>query len=210
MKDSANVGIEQDYYFSVDEYLKFEDEHEERHEYVRGQIFAMSGATEAHNAICSNLHGILYQLLDGSKCRVFQHGMKVRVETTDCFYYPDIMVTCEPYDGKSVFKSLPTIIIEVLSPSTKHIDRREKLVAYRTLESLQQYILVHQDRFLVEVYTRNTATEWIVSMLHERQEVTLRISAELQPKIPVSSIYRSVDPQLFVKEPEEEYIIHSR
>ena len=194
---------------TVDEYLKSEEEREVRHEYVRGQIFAMTGATEDHNIIAGNLYGRLFQLLEGSNCRAYINDMKVRIEATDSFYYPDIMVTCEPIVGKSVFKSAPIIIIEVLSPSTKHIDRREKLVAYRTLESLQQYILVHQDRCLIEVYTRKSAKEWLVAMLQMPQHLVLNISPELQPKIAVADIYDKIDPQFFVKEPEEEYIVRS-
>jgi len=111
---------------ATDEYLEFEEQAAVRHEYVRGQIFAMTGSAEAHNVISGNLFAALHNFLQGTGCRVFQNDMKVRVEAADCFYYPDIMVTCEPYEAKSVFKNSPRLIIEVLSPSTKHIDRREK------------------------------------------------------------------------------------
>ena len=190
---------------TVDEYLQLERTSKMRHEYVRGQIFAMSGATQAHNAICGNLYAALHNFLRKTGCRVYQSDMKVRIEAADSFYYPDIMVTCEPFDPESVLTRLPSLIIEVLSPSTKHIDRREKLVAYRQLSSLRQYILVHQQRILIEVFSRASDIEWELTMLRESDKISLEVLPDKPLITPVSAVYEEIVLPPYVKEPEEEY-----
>jgi Uma2 family endonuclease len=139
---------------SVEEYLTLEEMSEIRHEYVAGYIFAMAGATDAHNTIAMNVATILRPHLRRSVCRVYMVDMKVRAEAMDAFYYPDVMVTCEPFVAKSVFKSTPVLLVEVLSPGTELTDKREKLSAYFKLESLVEYVLISQDEKRVEIYRR--------------------------------------------------------
>ncbi|MGH9755088.1 MAG: Uma2 family endonuclease, partial [Blastocatellia bacterium] len=139
---------------SVEEYLALEEKSEARHEYVAGYIFAMAGATDAHNIIAINVATTLRPHLRRSGCRVYMVDMKVRVEAVDAFYYPDVMVTCEPFVAKSIFKSKPVLLVEVLSPGTELTDRREKLSAYFKLESLMEYVLISQDEKRVEIYRR--------------------------------------------------------
>src|SRR5262245_10533263 len=98
---------------SVEEYLALEERSEVRNEYVAGYIFAMAGATDAHNVIAMNIGARIRPRLSRSGCRVYMVDMKVRVEAVDSFYYPDVMVTCEPFVAKSVFKSKPIILVEV-------------------------------------------------------------------------------------------------
>ncbi|HYN79752.1 MAG TPA: Uma2 family endonuclease, partial [Lamprocystis sp. (in: g-proteobacteria)] len=135
---------------SVEEYLQGEPASPIRHEYIAGQVFAMAGAGEAHNRIAGNLFFHLRAATRGTPCGVFINDMKVRVTTHDAFYYPDVLLTCDPRDRESLYKEAPCLIAEVLSPSTEVIDRREKLIAYRTLEALRYYLLVAQDRRRVE------------------------------------------------------------
>ena len=194
-------------YLTNEEYLKFENSASLRHEYICGQIYAMSGATEAHNLLCSNLHILIGNSLLGSGCRVYSSSMKVRVEAADSFYYPDIMVTCEAYHADSVFKSAPSLIAEVLSPSTKHIDRREKLIAYRQISSLRQYIIVHQTRMLVEVYDRISIKDWEYSRFHKFDEVLIKPAGKDLP-VPVRTIYEGLDIPSIVEETEEEYLLN--
>jgi len=190
---------------SVEDYLTAEECSNVKHEYVRGRIFAMSGATEAHNIICGNLHAVLHAFVKGTGCRVFMNDMKVNVEAADSFYYPDIMVTCEPFDAKCVFKNSPTLIAEVLSPSTKQIDRREKLVAYQQLNSLCNYILVHQNQALIEVYRRVSNDQWVLEKLQRMDELCLDAIAGKSLRIPVSTIYDDVVLPSIVKESDELY-----
>ncbi|MBX9696154.1 MAG: Uma2 family endonuclease, partial [Cyanobacteria bacterium] len=173
---------------TAQEYLEFEETASIRHEYVHGKVFSMTGATEAHNLICGNLFALLHAYLSGTGCRVFMVDMKVRVEAADCFYYPDIMVTCEPFDGKSVYKSLPRLIIEVLSPSTRQIDRREKLVAYQQISTLRQYVLVHQNNQRVEVHRMKADDQWEFFILGKDDQLVLEALHDSSLTLPVSAV----------------------
>ena len=144
----------------VDEYLRGEQDSPIRHEYVAGHTHAMAGADEAHNRISLNMAFHLRAATRGTPCAVFISDMKVRVTACDAFYYPDVLLSCEPGDLKALYQTAPCLIAEVLSPSTEAIDRREKLIAYRTLPSLRYYLLVAQDRRWVEVYTREADGDW--------------------------------------------------
>lgn len=150
----------QEYLIPVPEYLEGEQHSDIRHEYLAGRVYAMAGAGEKHNLIAGNLFFHLRAAVRGKECRAFISDMKVRVEQNDAYYYPDVMVTCDPQDTESLSKQLPCLIVEVLSPSTEAIDRREKLVAYRTLPSLRYYLLVSQDQRRVEVYQRGDDGKW--------------------------------------------------
>ena len=145
---------------SIEDYLRGEQSSDIRHEYVAGQVFAMAGAGEAHNRIAGNLFFHLRAATRGTPCGVFISDMKVRVEAHDSFYYPDVMLGCDPADSEPLYKRAPCLIAEVLSPSTEIIDRREKLIAYRALASLRYYLLVSQDRRLVEIYRRDADGGW--------------------------------------------------
>lgn len=163
-----------DLYLSIDEYLKLEEQCEVRHEFVGGRVFAMVGATQAHNSIVSNLLRLLYDRAAECGCRIYSSDMKVWIEATQTFYYPDIVVTCEPFDAKSVFSQAPSLIAEVISPSTVDVDHREKLIAYRKLPSLQEYMLVYQDEMRVEVYRKDTDGGWSFNVYMKAGRVELQ------------------------------------
>ncbi|MFN7944802.1 MAG: Uma2 family endonuclease [Blastocatellia bacterium] len=158
---------------TVEEYLEMEAESPVRHEYVAGQTFAMAGASDAHNIIAGNIFTIIRSVLRGSGCRVCLAEMKAWVEEINAFYYPDVMATCEPFDPKSVFKSRPFLIVEVLSPSTMSTDRREKLSAYGQLDSVREYVVVYQDRRRLEVHRKDTQGVWLTVVLGENDELRL-------------------------------------
>lgn len=193
-------------YMSIDEYLAFENKSKGRHEYVRGHVFAMTGATDAHNVICGNLYAPIHGFLRGGPCIAYINDMKVHVEIMESFYYPDIMVSCEPFDPSSIFKCNPRLIIEVLSPSTKHIDSREKLVAYQQLDSLMQYVLVHQRKYLIESHTRVTEKKWQSLSLRAKDEtLVLDVQQGKTLAISLSQIYERISLPLVLEESEEEY-----
>lgn len=150
---------------SVADYLQGEQQAQVRHEYVAGRVFAMAGAGERHHRISLNLAFHLRAATRGTACGVFISDMKVRVAAHDAFYYPDVLMTCDPRDREPFYKRAPCLIAEVLSPSTEMIDRREKLLAYRALESLRYYLLLSQDRRLVEVYRRETDGGWRLEVI---------------------------------------------
>ncbi len=146
-------------YISVNSYLLGENDRVDgiKYEYVNGQIYAMAGASRNHNRIARNLTTMLDNHLKGKNCEVFQGDMKVSIQTANeqHFYYPDVQVTCAEEKNR-YFNTSPCLIIEVLSESTARIDRYEKLVAYRLLPSLEEYVLCAQDSPLVEIYRRRT------------------------------------------------------
>lgn len=156
-------------HLSVADYLAKEERSALRHEYVNGQVYAMTGASKSHNTIVLNIAARVRPALRGVPRRVFMTDMKVHVEQHNLFYYPDVVVSCDSRDTDlrkdTLFLHAPCLIIEVLSPATETIDRREKLLAYRTLESLREYVLVSQDTPEVEVYRRAVGGEWSVDKL---------------------------------------------
>ena len=160
---------------TVEEYLNLEQDAEIRHEYVARQIYAMAGASEAHNLIVGNIFALLRPHLRGSSCRTFVSDMKVKVkmQQADIFYYPDLLVTCDPNDNKKYFKTSPSLIVEVLSDSTQTTDRREKRINYQSLDSLQEYVLVSQDEIKVEIYRRDKNNNWTVETLDKDDDLQL-------------------------------------
>ncbi len=142
------------------DYLIGEQHRLVKHEYINGVIYAMAGASEAHNLLAGNIFFHLFRHLRGGPCKVFMSDMKVQVKTnnTECFYYPDIIVSCDITDHHQYYKVKPLVIVEVLSESTSRIDRGEKFYNYQKLDSLQEYLLVEQSRCHIESYTR--ANQW--------------------------------------------------
>jgi Uma2 family endonuclease len=177
---------------SVEEYLEFEEKSKVRHEYVAGYVFAMAGATDAHNTVTVNVVTSLRPHLRRSGCRVYMVDMKVRVEAVDAFYYPDVMVTCEPFAARSVFKSRPVFLVEVLSPGTELTDRREKLSAYFKLESLMEYVLISQDEKRVEIYRRDKLGRTQIQVLRANDEVRFESLPNGPLTLTMDEIYEDV------------------
>ncbi len=163
-------------YLTPEEYLSAEQHSEIRHEYVAGSIFAMAGASEEHNIIVLNIGSLLRSHLRGTSCRAFITDMKVKlkVANVDIFYYPDLLVTCNPEDGDRYYKSYPKLIIEVLSESTETIDKREKRINYQSIDSLEEYILVSQDKINIEIYRKEDNGQWSVRVIHKDEELLLQ------------------------------------
>jgi Uma2 family endonuclease len=163
--------------FSVAEYLEAESKSELRHEYLGGQIFAMAGGSKAHNIITLNIASRLRSQLRGRAGDVFMSDMKVKLiaanQNQTIFYYPDVLVTCSSEDRDNYFVNYPCVIFEVLSPSTEVSDRREKLVNYQTIGSLQEYILVLQDEIKVEVYRQYLQGNWTQEILGIEDKLVL-------------------------------------
>lgn len=154
-------------YTTEAEYVERERISTEKHEYYDGEIFAMSGASESHNLIASNVNATLYTQLRGRGCRIYPSDMRIKVMRTGLNTYPDITLVC----GKPEFTDMakrdtlvnPTVIIEILSPSTERYDRGVKFQNYRTIETLKEYILIAQDKCHIERYTRHETNMWILT-----------------------------------------------
>ena len=175
---------------TVSEYLQLELESEVRHEYIAGEVYAMAGASEEHDLICGNIYVKLRQHLRGSGCRVFSSDMKVKIEELDIFYYPDISVTCDDRDREKYFKKSPCLLVEVLSNATKRVDRNEKLVNYLEIQSLQEYVLVSQERVKVEIYRKDENGNWNATVLGETDVFSLE---SVGLKMSMGEVYEDVD-----------------
>jgi Uma2 family endonuclease len=140
---------------SREEYFALEQRSGVRHEMVEGVAYAMVGGTDAHNLIAMNLSAALHAAR--GDCQVFQQGMKLRIETqfSESFYYPDVMVCCEPSDRNRLWRERPVLIAEVLSPSTAHTDYGAKLLLYRSIPSLKEYLLIAAEAAEVTIYRRS-------------------------------------------------------
>lgn len=170
----AIVGIlETQASISVEDYIEGEQKSEIRHEFIGGQVYAMSGGSEAHNAICLNLAAAIRQHLRGNPSKVFMADMKLRLNIAedDVFYYPDLMVTCDPSDKEKYFKTQPVALVEVLSPSTERLDRREKFLSYIALPSLKEYVMVDQEKMAVTLFCRESG--WKAEHLSEGDKLGL-------------------------------------
>jgi Uma2 family endonuclease len=175
------------------EYLEGEQRSDIRHEYLAGQVFAMAGAGENHNRISLNIAFHLRAATRGKPCGVFISDMKLRVEQNDAYYYPDVMLTCDPADSESLYKRSPCLVVEVLSPSTEAIDRREKLMACRHLPSLRYYLLVAQEKRQVECYMRDAENRWRLTVCDNEGEGALEIvCGDLKVNFSLDDIYEDV------------------
>jgi Uma2 family endonuclease len=154
-------------YITEAEYLEFERMSASKHEYFAGDIFAMTGASEQHNLIASNVTASLHRQLRGQSCRIYPSDMRIKVLQTGLNTYPDITIVCgSPQFTDSTKRDTlinPTVIVEILSPSTERYDRGLKFQNYRTIASLQEYILIAQDTYHIERYVRHEEHQWILT-----------------------------------------------
>lgn len=152
--------------YTVEEYLEFERNSLEKHEYDDGDILAMAGATEPHVLVASNVQGWLWSRLRGGPCRPYGSDLRVRLVGRPKFVYPDVSVICgppafDPADASRSTVTNPTLVVEVLSPSTESYDRKGKFDRYRELASFQEYVLVSQDVPRIETFFRQPDGTWI-------------------------------------------------
>lgn len=158
---------------SLDEFLKWENAQPDRNEYYRGEVFAMTGARRAHGRVVGNLMRHLGNQLEGSPCQVFAESMKLQI-ADDTILYPDVFVTCHPADlGTELIFRAPTVVIEVLSPSTQAYDRSKKFALYRRLVSLKEYVLVDPDTRRVESFRLGPGGLWTLHDMSENPAIDL-------------------------------------
>ena len=167
------VASKSDTYVSPEDYLAGEKVSPIKHEYRQGEIYAMAGAKKAHAIISLNAAILLRNHLRGSGCIPYVADVKVRIEAANCYYYPDVAVSCDERDKNADedFIRYPRLIVEVLSPTTAAFDRGDKFADYRTSESLQEYVLINQERVSVECFRRNAEGLWVLYPYTQGQEV---------------------------------------
>lgn len=174
---------------SVADYLEGEKISSIKYEYICGEVYAMAGTTLCHNIIAGEIFARLLAKLASSECQPFMSDVKVRANA-ETFYYPDVMVSCEEIKQNSLICEKPILIVEVISPSTRTIDRREKLFHYQQMPSVQEYVIVDQHKKNVEVHRRQPNGSWITYYFDEDDEAVEFASVELT--LPLTEIYRRV------------------
>jgi Uma2 family endonuclease len=175
---------------SVADYLAGEEGGETKHDYLGGWIYAMAGATTAHNLIAMNLAFAARSHLKGRPCRVFLSDVKVRLQIAGehIFYYPDVMVGCDPRDTHSQYLRYPKVLVEVSSESTERLDRGEKRLHYQTVETLEDYAIVAQDRPEVTLFRRGN--NWTPERFAQLDQDVVLTSIGLS--LSLSAIYEGV------------------
>ncbi|MGI8468594.1 MAG: Uma2 family endonuclease [Pyrinomonadaceae bacterium] len=181
--------------FSVENYLDFERVQLDRHEFLDGSVYAMAGESPNHSTICFNLNTIIGLQLRRTRCRGFSPNIKIATNEKGLFSYPDLAVICgQPtfYDNTKDVITNPTAIVEVLSPSTENYDRGEKFLRYTNqIETLQTYILISQDKPLIEIFSRQENGGW-ESEIIEGMESVLKIDS-IECEVVLSELYDLVE-----------------
>ncbi|AFY79946.1 hypothetical protein Oscil6304_0193 [Oscillatoria acuminata PCC 6304] len=162
-----------------------------RREYIRGEVYAMSASTPVHNMITLNLATLIRKQVRGTECYAFVQDIKIRIETADVFYYPDLTVTCDPRDQQFTdsFIRYPCLIVEVLSESTEAFDRGDKFADYRQIETLKEYLVISQTRPSVECFRRNHSGRWELYSYQGQEQIRL---TSLNLVIDMATLYEDV------------------
>jgi Uma2 family endonuclease len=177
-----------------EEYLAIERQAEFRSEYLAGEVFALAGASRRHNRIVTNLVVALDSQLRARPCNVYSNDMRVKVQSTGLFTYPDVVVTCQEERFADVENDVllnPLVIVEVLSDSTEAYDRGKKFENYQSIESLKEYLLVSQNSQRVEQFVRQSSRNWIYSEAHEPDE-TINIQS-IKCELKLEDVYLKVE-----------------
>lgn len=176
-------------FISEEDYLESEKVREIKHEYINGEVYAMAGASRNQGILSLSIGRLFENHLDGTRCNTFVADMKVKIETktTTQFFYPDVLVVCDDENGHDYFTEKPLIIVEVLSKATRRFDQTLKFNAYKTIPSLQEYVLIEQDFAEVEVCRRNN--HWVSERFFLGDDVTFE---SIDLTLSVEAIYRRV------------------
>jgi Uma2 family endonuclease len=163
MENIVNEPVVKYNYISPEEYLEAETNASEKHEYYQGEIFAMSGASSEHNEIYSNVFTDIGSKLKGKGCKPYGSDFRLHIPKNTLYTYPDIMIICgkpELTNEKFHTATNPSVIIELLSKSTRNYDKGEKFTLYRDIDSLKEYILIDTEKIFVEKHIRNADNSW--------------------------------------------------
>ena len=177
-------------YLTPDEYLSCEETSDIKHEYRQGEVYAMAGASNNHVLITGNLFALLRFHIRGKNCRAYIADTKVKIESVNTYYYPDIAVSCDERDRNlTQYICHPCLIIEVLSDSTEAFDRGDKFADYRRLDSLKEYVLISQNTKRIDTFYKNEQGQWL---LQSYQESDRLIVNTLEFSCLVSDIYEEI------------------
>lgn len=169
-------------YYTIEQYAEMEESAPYKSEFIAGRIYAMSGGTPTHSAVAANISGEMRNLLRHGPCQVYNSDLRVGIMPLDLETYPDVTIVCgephvNPFDKNSIIN--PTVIFEVLSPSTERYDRGEKWEHYQRLDSLQEYLLVSQHKPRIEHYVRQDNGTWVFTSTEGMDAVVMVLGASL-------------------------------
>ena len=186
------LALEEQKYFTVEEYLEYEERSEFRHEYYRGELFAMAAGTTNHNRLVNRGRSIAERTFLPRGCDVFSETVKLEVIKNEYYPYPDVMITCNRMDlsAKYIIK-FPSLVIEVLSHSTESRDRGWKFAKYKKIPTLKYYVLVSQTNVYVEVFTRTEGIDIWKYQSYDTMEAIIDFD-EIDFKLPISEMYQNI------------------
>ncbi len=165
------------------EYFAMCEDNDVRLELVDGQIYAMTGGTRQHNTVTGNVYSLLWQFLKGKSCRPFMENVRVKIE--DSYVYPDVVVDCgDDDDDEDLYASRPTVIVEVLSDSTRRYDLNKKFAMYKTIASLQEYVVIEQGIMRVDIYRKDD--DWNAIRYEKGDDVDFH---SIGLSVPIAEIY---------------------
>ena len=178
--------------FTAEEFLAWDATQTIKHEFYRGEVFAMAGVEDRHATLVLNLALALRAHLNGTPCRIYVNDVKLRVDAANCYFYPDVMVTCGAQDAAQPrIKSQAQLVVEVLSPSTAAYDRGEKFSAYRQLPSLQEYLLVDLDSRRCDLYRKGVDGLWVLHPYEAGADLQL---ASVNGQVSGEALWADVEP----------------
>jgi Uma2 family endonuclease len=158
-----------------EEYFAWEEKQKVRHEYIDGEVYAMSGGSINHSLIASNFNRLLGNHLSGSGCRTLNSDARVKIHLSERYVYPDLSVTCDDRDrSTNQYITYPCLIVEVLSETTEAYDRGEKFKKYRRNPNLQEYVLVNADKIAVDIYSRDESGKWYIINYEAGEQIELK------------------------------------
>lgn len=176
---------------TAEDYLVWDATQTQKTEFVSGEVFAIAGGEDFNATVAGNLYIALRAHLRHTPCRVLTSDVKLRVEQADCFFYPDLMVTCSAQDAANrLIKRDPKLVVEVLSPSTSAFDRGDKFEAYRTLSSLAEYLLVDVKKRRCDLYRKSSEGLWVLHPTAGAQDLVL---ASLELTIKAADLWADID-----------------
>jgi Uma2 family endonuclease len=177
--------------FTLESYLAWENDQPGRHEFHRGEVFALVGARRVHGTVVGNIAAEFRAQLKGSPCRVFHEGMKVQIGS-DTVLYPDVFVTCDKADlaTEHIFKA-PSLVVEVLSPSTQGYDRSWKFAQYRRIDALQDFLMVDPATWRVEGYRRTESGQWMLVDMNDEQVLDV---PSVGLRVPFAEVFDGIGP----------------
>jgi Uma2 family endonuclease len=182
--------LNNDRYFTPEEYFAWEEQQLERHELIDGHVYAMSGGTQNHSAIKLNIGSLIQAHLRGSKCSVFDSDLKVNILNSTNYTYPDLSVTCDDRDRENaIYISYPCLIVEVLSSSTEAYDRGKKFEKYRRNPNLIDYVLVSSEEVAIDIYHKNDAGQWMFLSYRSGDLVELK---SIDLSLPIEQFYEEI------------------